>query len=76
MENLYHWMGLIWFWASVCLVSFYIAGKLFIAIMNWLGRRFSSMWTFLEFMYYREEFLEWVKDKERIKHNHNKTEYL
>lgn len=43
---------------------------LFASLVNELSKNLKVMWVMLEFAYYRKEFKEWVKDKERhIKYN-------
>jgi ABC-type multidrug transport system permease subunit len=36
-------------------------------IFNILGNFFPIMWTIVEFSIYKKDFMEWVKDKDRLK---------
>lgn len=66
MEDvLYYWTGFSLVWLALVCLLFIVLRWLFINIVNWLGSIFSSMWHFIEFIFYRKDFLVWVKDKER-----------
>lgn len=69
MEQIYELIGLIIVVLSAIIGSILIIGFLVKIIVNKLGRVFTSLWTIIEFIYYRKEFKDWVKDKERIKRN-------
>lgn len=66
MEDvLYYWTGFSLVWLALSSLLFIVVRWVFIKTMNKLGGIFSSMWHFIEFIFYRKYFKEWVKDKER-----------
>ena len=65
MEQIYYWIGLIFFWLSATIGSIIAIGFLIRIILDELGRRFKTLWRIVEFAYYRADFKEWVKDKKR-----------
>ena len=66
MVDIYYWFGFIVFWACVTIGVSIIAGYLYKKLLDELGKRFKSVWILFEFAYYKKDFKEWVKDKERI----------
>ncbi len=66
MENIYHWFGFITFWITIVVTALWVISKAWELSLNYLSSIFGSLWTILEFVYHRKNFLEWVKDKERI----------
>lgn len=67
METIYHWIGFIIFWLSAIIGTLTCLGFLCIKLLNVLAEYKKTMWIVVEFAYYKQQFLEWVKDKERIK---------
>ena len=65
MEQVYYWIGLVVFWLSAIIGSGVVVYFLGEIILNELGRRFKIFWVMIEFIYYKKDFKEWVKDKER-----------
>lgn len=54
------------FWLFAISLSGGIIFLLFKLLVNTLGDLFISMWYIIEFQFYKKEFKEWVKSKERI----------
>lgn len=67
MNEIYHYIGMILIWISAILGAMLVFGFIVKLILNELGKHFSILWRMLEYVIYRKEFKEWVKDKERIK---------
>lgn len=67
METLYYITGLIAIW-SILITSILVLLALGVTkLLNYLGRTNGSIWIIVEYAFYRKQFKEWVKDKERIK---------
>ena len=64
-DKIYYWVGLLSVWVGFGYITIKIIGLILITLINWLGNRFDKMWFFLEFLYYRKDFKEFVKDKQR-----------
>ena len=69
MTEVYTGIGFLVVWLLLTVIGFLILGYIIVNVTNWLGSKFKTMWIFIEYMYYRTQFKEWVKDKERIKIN-------
>lgn len=67
--EIYNLIGKIVIWLSAGYIIFKLLSSILISVINWLGEKGIFLWKFVEFIYYRKEFKEWVKDKERIKDN-------
>ncbi len=67
MNIIYHWIGFAFVWISVVVASLVTLTFLYETILNWIGRRFKSVWGIVEFQIYKKDFKEWVKDKQRHK---------
>jgi uncharacterized protein involved in cysteine biosynthesis len=67
MNIIYHWIGFAVVWLSVLIGLLYIVGWLFEQIGNAIGRKYKALWIIFEFQFYKKDFKEWVKDKERHK---------
>jgi hypothetical protein len=65
MEVIYHWIGLIVFWLSATIGSALLIFYLFRKLIDYLSKEFKILWVMFEFVYYKKEFIEWVKDKKR-----------
>lgn len=65
MNIIYHWIGFAVIWLSVITIAFFILAFFYEMIINWIGRRFKSVWIIFEFQFYKKEFKEWVKNKPR-----------
>ena len=63
--EIYIWIGRI----AVCLcfgfLAFKLIGYILESLINWMGKRWNNMWAFIEYLYYRKDFKEWVKNKQR-----------
>ncbi len=59
------WIGFIVMIVLSVFLAFFLLYQLYVFVLNSLGKRFKEMWSIIEFMYYRKEFKEWVKNKER-----------
>jgi hypothetical protein len=64
-EKIYYWVGLIAIWSGIVYLTIKITCLILISLINCMGDKFDKMWFFMEFIYYRKKFKEWVKDKER-----------
>jgi len=69
MTEVYAGIGFLVVWILIMAILFIVLGFIIINVINWLGSKFKTMWVFIEYLYYRSDFKEWVKDKERIKIN-------
>lgn len=67
MNNIYHWIGFAFVWLSVFTVGFYVLSLFYTIILNWIGKRFKSIWIIYEFQFYKKDFKEWIKVKQRHK---------
>lgn len=65
MEQIYYWIGLSVFWLSATIGSVIIVSYLLKELLNYLGKKFKILWVMVEFVYYKKDFIEWVKAKER-----------
>ena len=65
MEEIYYSIGLLVFWISAGIGSLMTFGFLGKIILNELGKRFKIFWVMLEFVHYKKQFKEWVKDQKR-----------
>lgn len=64
--EIYTWIGKIAVWLGFVYVTFKILAIVLEYFINWLGDRCNNMWKFIEYLYYRTSFKEWIKDKERL----------
>lgn len=64
-DRIYFWIGLLAVWLGIGYLAVKIIGFILIALINWAGDKFDKMWLFMEFLYYRKEFKDWIKDKQR-----------
>lgn len=67
MNIIYQWIGFAFFWLSFFVIACFVLALFYEFVMNWLGSKFKSLWVIIEFQFYKKEFKEWVKDKERHK---------
>jgi hypothetical protein len=67
LQEIYEWLGFAIFWLSVVFLSLIIVGALFKWIMNLLGKYWNNLWVIIEYLIYRKDFKEFVKDKQRHK---------
>ena len=66
METLYYITGIVFIW-SILITSILVLLALGVTkLLNYLGRINGSIWIIVEYAFYRKQFKEWVKDKERI----------
>ena len=65
MEQIYHWIGLVVFWLSVPTGLFIIFQFAIMWMMNILCKKWNSIWMIVEFGYYKKDFKNWVKNKNR-----------
>ena len=63
MMNILELIGLILVLSATFLAMMYILYWIFRISWNLYGKIFDPNWHFIEFVYYRKQFLEWVKDK-------------
>ena len=73
MSETYHWIGFVMYWLCAVLGCLAVVGFLLVQIINLIGKFFDTAWVLVEFAYYKKDFLEWVKDKERINTKKNET---
>ena len=72
MDTLYYITGIIAIW-SILITSILVLLALGVTkLLNYLGRTNGSIWIIVEYAFYRKQFKEWVKDKERINQTKNK----
>ena len=67
MDIIYHWIGFAIVWLSVFTAGFFTLAFFCELIINWIVRRFKLVWGIVEFQFYKKDFKEWVKDKQRHK---------
>ena len=67
MEEMYYWIGLVVFWLCSIIGVVLIVGYLCKILLDELGKRFKTMWIFVEYAIYRSDYKKWVKDKKRHK---------
>jgi hypothetical protein len=67
MNIIYYWIGFAVVWLSVVTALFFILAFFYELIINWIAARFKSLWVIYEFQFYKNDFKEWVKTKERHK---------
>lgn len=67
MNIIYHWIGFAFVWLSILTAGFFTLAFFYEIIINWIGKRFKSIWIIYEFQFYKKDFKEWVKDKQRHK---------
>lgn len=65
MEEVYRTIGKIYFWVCFSTGTVIIFLFTIIVLFNLLGRKFKTLWIVVEFVYYRKDFKEFVKDKKR-----------
>jgi hypothetical protein len=65
MENFYYYVGFSTFLILSLIGFLFLFINLFEWVVNQLGKRFKNIWIIIEFQFYRKEFKEWVKTKER-----------
>lgn len=63
--EIYIWIGRLAVWLCFGYLIFEIIGYVLEKSIDWIGRRFDSAWIIVEYMHYRKDFKEWVKDKKR-----------
>lgn len=63
--EMYIWIGRIAVWLCFGFLAFKLMGYILKNLINWMGGRWNNMWAFIEYLYYRQDFKEWVKDKQR-----------
>lgn len=66
IDRIYYWIGFVFVWSSVILSFGYIFFHSCVLIINEAGKKFKILWVMAEFFYYKREFIDWVKDKERL----------
>ena len=66
METIYYWIGLVIFWLSASIGIVRIVAFLLKILMDKLGEIFLWPWFITEYVFYRHQFKEWVKDKPRL----------
>lgn len=65
MDVYFTLVGKIVVWTSTIIVTLLLIGFAIKFIINTIGRFFKSSWLFIEFLIYKKDYLQWVKDKER-----------
>ena len=70
--DIYTWIGRLVVWGFFGFMVFKFICYVFENLINWLAKRINQMWKFLEYLFYRNEFKEWVKDKDRHPQVENK----
>lgn len=65
--EIYTWVGKITVWLFVAYIIFKILSFILIEVINWLGNKFDTTWSFIEYLVYKKDFKKWVKNKRRIK---------
>ena len=65
METIYSWIGFFSFWAYLLIFSVIISKWLIENFFNYWAKISKFPWRMFEYIYYRKEFKEWIKDKER-----------
>ena len=63
--EVYLCIGKLAVWLCFAFLLIKLIGYIFVSIVNWAGDRWNNLWAFIEYLYYRKEFKDWVKDKER-----------
>lgn len=63
--EIYLWIGRLAVWLCFGFLIFKLIGYVLENLINWMGKRWNNMWAFIEYLYYRKDFKEWIKDKER-----------
>lgn len=66
METLYYITGLIIIWATSIASILMLLVLGITKLLNIIGRKYGSSWIIVEYAFYRKQFKEWIKDKERI----------
>lgn len=61
----YHIIGMIFVWLSVAIMLFMVLGHILDKSLNYLGKRFNTLFVIVEFQFYKKRFKEWVKDNPR-----------
>jgi hypothetical protein len=65
MKEIYLLTGMV----VIIIIAIYIVGSVLDSLAKWifngLGKWFKIFWNIVEFVYYKKEFMEWVKDKDR-----------
>ena len=67
MSDIYYFIGFVIVWLSITTALLFIIAFFYELIINWIGRKFKSIWVIMEFQIYKKEFKEWVKNKPRHK---------
>jgi hypothetical protein len=67
MNTIYNYAGFIFLWMSIAIGMTFILTLFYIFFVNWIGKKWKNSFMILEFIIYRKEFKEWVKDKPRHK---------
>jgi hypothetical protein len=65
LDKIYYWIGWFIFWARAGYLGTSAIGIFIAFTLNKLSEHFKILWVIFEFSYYKKEFLEWVKNKER-----------
>lgn len=63
--QIYLWVGRLAVWLCFGFLLFKLIGWIMVNAINWLSTKFNVMWNVFEYFYYRQDFKEWVKAKER-----------
>ena len=63
--QIYFWIGCTVVWLCFGFLTFKLVGWIVKNLINWLSTKFTMMWKVFEYFYYRKDFNEWIKDKER-----------
>lgn len=61
MNIIHEWIGIIISCTGAIVILFFILQLVY----DFLNKQFLVMWRVVEYTYYRKEFKEWVKNKER-----------
>lgn len=65
MDTVYHWIGFAVVWLSAIAGCLALILFFYVLLVNWIGRKFKSLYIIVEYQFYKERFKEWIKDKER-----------
>lgn len=67
MNTIYNYAGFVFLWMSIAIGMAVILTLFYVFFVNWIGKKWKNSFMILEFIIYRKEFKEWVKDKPRHK---------
>lgn len=65
MNNIYYFIGFSFFWISSLIAFVYVTYYFIKLTGDAIGRKYKFLWIIVEFQFYKKDFKEWVKDKER-----------